>query len=154
MRYIIKITKFFYWASLILLCLSIYAFFTKDTLWIIFIIASGTIAYLSKREQLEMEEDIRSCMASLVFDIKEFCQSTDERGIHTLNLYYGNYRFVIKIHYTFDIREDIGGSHMGDHEVIYSKDKEYIGVLKMECYNHFYEPYDYGFTEYDLQDKL
>lgn len=154
MRYIIKITKFFYWASLILLCLSIYAFFTKDTLWIVFIIAMGTMAYISKREQLEIEEDIRKCIDSLVYDIKDFCKEAEERGIYTLDCYYKGYLFSIKFHYTFDIREDIGASYMGDYEVLYSKDKEYIGILKMECFNRFEEPYDYGFTEYDLQDKL
>ncbi len=154
MRYLIKIAKCFYWASLILLCLSVYAFLTQDFLWFIFIIAAGSMAYFSKLEYTTMEEDIRQCKESLVYDIKQFCEETDERGIHTLELTYGDYLFKIKLHYTFDIREEIGATHMGDCETIRSKDKEYIGILKMECFNTFGEPYDHGFTEYDLQDKI
>lgn len=154
MRYFIKIFKCFYWASLILLCLSVYAFLTQDLLWFIFIIAAGSIAYFSKLEYTTMEENIRKCMESLAYGIKQFCEETDVRGIHTLEFTYGNYLFKIKLHYTFDIREEIGATHMGDYETFRCKEKEYIGILKMECFNTFGEPYDYGFTEYDLQDKI
>lgn len=153
MKFMLTVLKCSFYIAFALSIVCIYALFTQDFMWIIFTIAMLLMTLCFARDYTRLQTDIEKCMDYVVRSIREYCDEA-EPGRHTLNIEYNDHYFTIDIQYSYEIREETGATYMGECEVLVSKEKEYISVVKMQCLNMYDEPCSYGFTEGELQEKL